>query len=470
MTKRRDGKGFWNFIDDIEGDKVVWIIVFLLIIISVLAIFSSTPLLLERGTSRMDIIKDHSIIVFIGLLVTIGLYKVPKIGWFRLFAKFGFLVSFLLLFLLDTHVDWGFIKAQNINQAWRTLSIFGFQLHVFEVVKVAMVMYLAWAMSAYKEDQENSRKRTKTRVAFRITDRLSLIPELEFLAKPVWKRIIYLYIPIVVVFVMTILGSGSSAIFIAMVLVATLLIGGVPFKDLFIGIIAGIAGLGLLIGIHLASNGNFIPRLGTVVNRFQADYDTDDLSRLTPGTKEFYDALDEIRQPYSAKIAVHEGKLLGKGSGNSTQKYVVSNIYGDYMFSFLLEEYGLIGGILVILLYVSLLARGSMIARLCSNEFAKISVGGLTVLITGQAFMHMFVCVDIGPMTGQTLPLISHGACAFLVFCIAFGIILSISRMAKKKIQEEEEAAIPLYESDRDDIQATMDVLEQLDNFEEDIS
>lgn len=470
MTKRRDGKGFWNFIDDIEGDKVVWIIVFLLIIISVLAIFSSTPLLLERGASRMDIIKDHSIIVFIGLLVTIGLYKVPKIGWFRLFAKFGFLVSFLLLFLLDIHVDWGFIKAQNINQAWRTLSIFGFQLHVFEVVKVAMVMYLAWAMSAYKEDQENSRKRSKTRVAFRITDRLSLIPELEFLAKPVWKRIIYLYIPIVVVFVMTILGSGSSAIFIAMVLVATLLIGGVPFKDLFIGIIAGIAGLGLLIGIHLASNGNFIPRLGTVVNRFQADYDTDDLGRLTPGTKEFYDALDEIRQPYSAKIAVHEGKLLGKGSGNSTQKYVVSNIYGDYMFSFLLEEYGLIGGILVILLYVSLLARGSMIARLCSNEFAKISVGGLTVLITGQAFMHMFVCVDIGPMTGQTLPLISHGACAFLVFCIAFGIILSISRMAKKKIQEEEEAAIPLYESDRDDIQATMDVLEQLDNFEEDIS
>ena len=122
MTKRRDGKGFWNFIDDIEGDKVVWIIVFLLIIISVLAIFSSTPLLLERGASRMDIIKDHSIIVFIGLLVTIGLYKVPKIGWFRLFAKFGFLVSFLLLFLLDIHVDWGLIKAQNINQAWRTLS------------------------------------------------------------------------------------------------------------------------------------------------------------------------------------------------------------------------------------------------------------------------------------------------------------------------------------------------------------
>jgi cell division protein FtsW len=78
--------------------------------------------------------------------------------------------------------------------------------------------------------------------------------------------------------------------------------------------------------------------------------------------------------------------------------------------------------------------------------------------------MHMFVNVDIGPMTGQTLPLISHGSFAFLVFCIAFGVILSISRMARKWIQEEEEAAIPIYESSADDIQASMDILEQIDN------
>ena len=134
------------------------------------------------------------------------------------------------------------------------------------------------------------------------------------------------------------------------------------------------------------------------------------------------------------------------------------------MFSFLIEEYGLIGGIIIIFLYVSLLARGSTIARLCSNEYAKIAVGGLSVLITGQAFMHMFVNVDIGPMTGQTLPLISHGSFAFLVFCIAFGVILSISRMARKRIQEEEEAAIPIYDSSADDIQVSMDILEHIDS------
>ena len=88
----------------------------------------------------------------------------------------------------------------------------------------------------------------------------------------------------------------------------------------------------------------------------------------------------------------------------------------------------------------------------------------MSVLITGQAFMHMFVNVNIGPMTGQTLPLISHGSFAFLVFCIAFGVILSISRMARKRIKAEEDAAIPIYDSSVDDIQASMDILEQIDN------
>ena len=138
----------------------------------------------------------------------------------------------------------------------------------------------------------------------------------------------------------------------------------------------------------------------------------------------------------SAKVADHEGKILGNSIGNSTQKYKVDNIYGDYMYSFLIEEYGLIGGIIVIMLYVSLLARSAIIARKCENDFEKYAIGGLAVLISGQAFLHILVNVDIGPMTGQTLPLISHGSSAFLVFCIAFGIILSISRLANKSSYE----------------------------------
>ena len=161
----------------------------------------------------------------------------------------------------------------------------------------------------------------------------------------------------------------------------------------------------------------------------------------------YQEALDAIRQPYSAKIAVHEGGIIGKGPGQSTQRYVVPDISEDYMFSFIIEEYGLLGGILVIFLYVSLMARATIIVRNCGNDlYAKLSVAGLAILITGQAFLHMFVNADIGPMTGQTLPLISHGNSAFLCFSLAFGIILSFSRIASRKIDREIKKAAPLVE------------------------
>lgn len=468
--KRKDGKsekGFWNFIENIEGDKVVWIIVFLLIMISILAIFSSTSLLREGSKDRMDFISEHLVITGIGLAIIFGLYNIKKIGIFRILSQFGFIVSLVLLVLLVGHVRIpGVIMAERINGAWRTLRIAGMQMHVFEVVKVAMVMYLAWAMHALKEDQATAAGRKSGR-HLKIANSLAKNRNLSFLALPFWKRMMYMYLPILIVCVLTLVGSGSSAVFIGMILIATLLIGGAPIKEIALAGAAGAVCLGLIIGVYSATDGKVFgrfERVATMLTRFGADYDAAKLNEYKPMSREFYDLLDEIKQPYSAKIAVHEGGIKGKGSGNSTQKYVVSNIYGDYMFSFLIEEYGLIGGIIVIFLYVSLLARGSTIARLCSNEYAKIAVGGLSVLITGQAFMHMFVNVDIGPMTGQTLPLISHGSFAFLVFCIAFGVILSISRMARNRIKAEEEAAIPIYDSSKDDIQASLDILEQIDN------
>lgn len=438
-------KGFWGFIDNIEGDKVVWMIVFLLIMISILAIFSSTSLLRQGDKDRMDFISEHLVVVGIGLGLIFGLYNIKKIGLFRVLSQLGFGLSAVLLSLLALHVRIpGVIEAERINGAWRTLNIAGFQMHVFEVVKVAMVLYLAWAIHGYKEK----------RLKYGNTD--------------LQKRLIYMYAPILIVCVLTLMGSGSSAVFIGAILIATLLIGGMPFKEIALAGVAGIAALLLIVGVYNATGGTVFKkfeRIATMNSRLGANYDAAvRLKDVPERSREFYRILGEIKQPYSAKIAVHEGKILGKNSGNSTQKYVVSNIYGDYMFSFLVEEYGLIGGIIVIFLYVSLLARGSTIARLCNNEYAKIAVGGLSVLITGQAFMHMFVNVDIGPMTGQTLPLISHGSFAFLVFCIAFGVILSISRMARKRIKAEEEAALPIYDSGIDDIQASLGIVEQIDN------
>jgi cell division protein FtsW len=115
------------------------------------------------------------------------------------------------------------------------------------------------------------------------------------------------------------------------------------------------------------------------------------------------------------------------------------------------------------MLYISLLARGSLIVRNCGSELLpKLAVAGLTMLIVMQAFLHMFVNVDIGPMTGQTLPLVSHGSSAFLCFCVAFGIIVSVCRYASRKIRKEQMQSAPLVE--REEIKDDLDDLNQLED------
>lgn len=466
-------RGFWNFIDSIKGDKVVWIIVFMLVMISILAVFSSTSLLAMGETDRLGIVREQIMTAGLGIGIIWILCRIKKIGVFRIASQLGFIASVILLLLLLFKVNMGFFcKAIVTNDVIRVLKVCGLQVHVFEFVKVAMVMYLAWAMHAYKKDQRSMNTNEKT-TTFAFVNALAATKNFSFLARPFWKRMIYLYLPIIIVCVLIMPGSNSSAIFIGGILIATLLVGGIPMREVFIAAAACFAGLFLIIGIYKVSDGEMFGRVGTLLSRLEATYSPAILEEVDSngkfvapeGSTEFRKRLDKIQQPFGAKVAVHEGGIFGKGSGNSTQKYVVAVMYGDYMFSFIVEEYGLWGAFFVIILYVSLLARGSMIARLCDNEFAKVAVGGLSLLITGQAFMHMFVNVDIGPMTGQTLPLISHGSSAFLMFSVAFGVILSISRMTREKIKEEEESAEPIYERKPDEIQATLEDIERLEDL-----
>lgn len=440
--------GLWNFIDNIKGDKVIWIIVLLLLIFSVLTIFSSTSTLSDE--SRVDIMKSHAGVALLGLGIIIALQGIKRIGWFRVLSQLGFGITFGMLLLLVFDINLGILEPVTLNGARRTLMCFGLQIHVYEFAKVAMVMYLAWALHAYKHDK------------FMIANALAKKKHFEFMGKAFWKRFFYIYAPAVIVCGMIASGSNSSAIFTFMIFLVVILMGGVPFKDILLtGAAVGIIAIGA-IGIHKATDGDFMPRIGTLLSRIGADYDTSVLEGLKPRSKEFYDALDDIRQPYGAKVAIHEGKgiIMGKGVGNSTQKYTVTHIYSDYMFSFIIEEYGLLGAIIILILYTSLLARSSMIIRMCENEFAKIAIGGLSFLITGQAYLHMLVNVQLIPMTGQTLPLLSDGAFAFLTFCVAFGIILSISKMARTKMKAVEEAEVPI----KDDIQATLEIIEQIDD------
>ena len=443
MARKTKKSTFWTFADHFEGDKVVWIIVLLLFLASIVCMFSSSSRLLKDEMSRIDVVTEQFKTVLGGLVLVILLYNIKRISIFRVASSFGLLLSFVLLLLLDLRISTPIVKSIETNGAYRVLQLNGMQIHVFEIVKVAMVMYLAWAIDAIKRN-------------------CHLMPGRSLSEK--WKKILYLYIPFLVIFVMIIPGSNSSALFIGGIMYIVILLGGGNLKDMLILGACGITAIMICFGIYKISDGKMMSRIGTGIARVFESEDWEKKFLESPkNSKDYNLALDERRQPYSARIAIKEGGLIGKGPGESTQKYKVPDYSEDYIYSFIIEEYGLAGGIFVLVLYLSLLARGSIIVRNCGNdEFAKISVAGLCLLITGQAFLHMFVNADIGPMTGQTLPLISHGTSAFLCFCIAFGIILSFSRIASRNIERETRNADPLMETH----DSVRDGLAELDAFE----
>ena len=177
-TPETTKRGLWNFIDNIKGDKVIWIIVLLLLIFSVLTIFSSTSTLSDE--SRVEIMKGHAGIAILGLGIIIALQGIKKIGWFRILSQFGFAITFVLLTILVLDMDLGFMSAITLNGARRTIMAFGLQIHVYEFAKVAMVMYLAWALHAYKHDN------------FTIANVLAQKKGFEFMGKSFWKRAFYI--------------------------------------------------------------------------------------------------------------------------------------------------------------------------------------------------------------------------------------------------------------------------------------
>lgn len=442
MTGKK--RTFWNIFENTEGDKVVWIIVLILIMFSILCIFSSTSRLLGPGQSRLDLVWDHLKIVLLGLGLILACYLIRSLDFFRKASSLGFIFSAGLLLLLISGIDLGFVRSIEINGARRIIQVGPLQLHVNEVVKVAMVLYLAWAIDAFKRKE------------------LKLFNDNEL-----YQKVFYIYTPFLLTTLMLLPGSNSAALFTGGIMFLVILLGGGSGKDMFFLMLAGVAALALCVGIYKVSDGKMMGRIGTGLSRVfdKEDYEAQVMNSKV-GSIDYYQALDEIRQPYSAKIAVHQGGLFGKGPGQSTQRYVVPDISEDYMYSFIIEEYGILGGLVIIILYLSLLARSAIIVRNCGKDlYAKLAVAGLTLLISGQAFLHICVNVDIGPMTGQTLPLVSHGASAFLCFCIAFGVILSISRIASKRIEHEQKNADPLVDLSQEPVAIEND-LADLDDFE----
>ena len=438
-----------SLMENVQGDRVIWMIALTLVMLSILTISSSTSLLALAGkTTREAIIRKHLLVSGVGVGLIVFIYNIRNLKVLETGAKIGVWLSLFLLIYLNLHIKLPFFRAEYINSAWRTIKVFGsFQLHVYEVVKVAMVMYMAWAVHAYKEEE-------KGRKAFWLCHKLKGWFETDF-----GKKVLYIYAPMGGVFILIVGGSMSSALFITGILFVTMLIGGFKGKELALIVLAGIVAIAGVIGIHYASGGRAFSHVGTALNRIGLSPEEELVDAL--GTPDFDTVLGRTQQPLGAKLAISEGGFFGKGPGRSTQKHVVPVIFADYMFAFIIEEYGVLGALLVIILYAALLARGSIVARNCDDDFAKTALAGLVILISGQALMHMMVNVGIGPLTGQALPMISDGKTSFLCFSIAFGIILSISRGARRKVEQETRETAPILAAE-DEVRESLNDLDQI--------
>ena len=425
--------------DRFSGDKVILLIALFLMLISVVSVFSSTPRLAnDTGTDRVTIMVNQLKVVALGFVIIFSLYYLGRAEWYRKLSMLGFGLSFAFLLILVLNLNLGFLRAGEINGARRILIVAGKQIHIYEFVKLFMIMYLGWALDTYKNQ------------AFKWGPLLARkFPRLAFLEKDIWQKVLYIYLPILLVTLMVMMGSNSSALFICAIMVLMVLVGGLAVKDVAYVLGVGLIGVALLFGAYKAGwlEGS---RFGTAIGRLTQDDDAtmQQLVNSPRESPEWKQARAKLDQPVGALLAIKEGGVLGKGIGNSTQKYQVPVIFGDYMFSFIVEETGLWGATILILLYFSLLARGTMVAKMCDNYYDKMIVTGLIILVTGQAFMHMAVNVHLPliPQTGQTLPLVSHGTNSFIVFSIVFGILLSISKDAKENMARKEAEAAPIIE------------------------
>ncbi len=233
------------------------------------------------------------------------------------------------------------------------------------------------------------------------------------------------------------IDNGSTAIMLVGIIVLMMFIGQIPLKNigrllLIGGIIVGF----LFVIIKYDPTGvsrKILPRVTTWVDRFE-DFGGDENVH-----SEEFKITDDNYQVSHANIAVANGKIFGKMPGNGSQRDFLPQAYSDFIYAIIIEELGLIGGLFVLLLYIILFIRAGIIANRSEKLFPKILVMGSAMLLVTQALANMAVAVNLIPVTGQTLPLISRGGTSTLITCIYFGIILSVSRFETPKGVEREE-------------------------------
>lgn len=389
--------------EKIKGDKSIWTIVIFLFLISIAAVYSSSSsLAYHNNKSTFDLLIQHSKYVLFGLVALYICYKIP-LGLYRGWSVFNFLFAIILLVLT-------LVVGKSINGAERWLSFMGFSFQPAEFAKIATILYVAKVLETAK-----------------------LESYLEFF--------ILLVLPVGIVIMLIFAGSISTAALLTLTMFVIFIIYGIKWSYLFKTALFGI----IVISIAFILNLSFgiFPRIDTAVKRIERFVSKPETENKVLTPEEIQLKADKTYQADMARLAITSVGIFGKGPGNSTQRYLLPHPYSDYIFVIIIEEWGLIGAIAVLMLYLIFLFRSILLAKKCTQLFSVMTVIGLSMIIILQAFLHILVNVGILPVTGHTLPLISLGGSSIIIMSGAFGIILSVSRTIEKscevKTEKEEE-------------------------------
>ncbi|WP_304251701.1 FtsW/RodA/SpoVE family cell cycle protein [Parabacteroides gordonii] len=383
-----------------KGDRVIWIIFMFLCLISVVEVFSATSTIAYKNANHWAPIVRHATFLLGGFVLVLLLHNIPC----RFFPAFILLLPVSVLMLLVTP-----FVGINANDAHRWLEIFGIQFQPSEFAKLASIVFIAFLLS----------KRNK------------------FTDDQIFK---YILIGVGATCVLILPENFSTAFMLFGVCFLMMFIGQLPLKKL--GKLAGVLILGLVVFIVLlrftpAGVTQYLPdRFSTWQGRLERFFDGHESDTDENGV---YKITDDNYQVSHAKIAIARGGLFGQLPGHGQQRDFLPQAYSDFIYAIIIEELGVVGGVFVLMLYIMLLVRVGMIARKCDKAFPKYLVLGCGLLVVVQALANMAVAVNLIPVTGQPMPLVSRGGTSTVISCIYFGIILSVSRFGANMGNEEDE-------------------------------
>ena len=374
----------------ILGDRVLWVALALLSIFSFLPVFSASSNLtyvVGQGTPWSHLLK-HFIVLLFGFGLMYGLHKIP----YQYFKGISILaLPLIILLLIYTASQGNLIAGANANR-WIRIPIVGLSFQTSTLASILLLAYVAHLMS--KDNPKLYRLKT------------SILP---------------LWLPVFLVILLILPANLSTSALLFFMVLILVFMGGYPIRYLL-----GMLGMGLLMAL-----------LFVLIAKAYPDWVPNRIDTWISRIENFNSAEDNggNYQIERAKTAIATGGLLGLGAGKSVMKNFLPQSSSDFIYAIIVEEFGLVGGAALILLYLVVLFRIVVIAHKSDTVYGKLLVLGLGLPIIIQAFVNMAVALQIFPVTGQTLPLISSGGTAAWMTCIAFGMILSVS--AGQKVESD---------------------------------